>query len=1184
MIDAVLRCSTEVSGMADHDLDLAGCTLGDFVLIEKIGEGGYGAVYRCQQRGLQRSAVIKVLHARQRDSEVARERFQREAHLASHLHHPYAAHVYAFGVAEREHEELLWIAMELVDGVSLSAWLQSRGPMSLEQFVPFFERLADVVQAAHRRGIIHRDLKPSNVMVTVADDGRLLPKLIDFGIAKASPELAPVLTPMPDAGWNGSLVERAADDGPPRRRTLTPPEHLRPYPRTITDSQAAAGPGLTPRGVPFGSLPYMSPEQWTHADNVGPAADVYSLGVVAYEALTGSTPFRCESVRSLHRQHLYDPVPSLHGPFSPDLNRILQRALGKQPHERHDSAVALAADFRAVLQASEREILRTSAQQWDARGRTPSLLLAGEVLADVQRLTRDLPSGALNSIECSYIAVSQRRARHLAWLRRALLVLAAMGAFGWFQYRAEQRAELARQVTEATITQAELEQGRAALLHGEPEAALHLGRAYERGDHSPSTAFMYARALQPRMAEQLRFASSAGRMWSAAFSPDGKQLVTTDDKNAQLWDAQTGRLEFTLPHGGVVYQAVYTANGTKLVTASADGAVRIWEAASGALVRELRRGDATPQYYAVAVSPDDKLVAAIDVNGGLVHIWEAANGALIADLRNDAWNSPAIAFSADARWLATTGGNDVHIFDTRTRTPAGTIRGPRIHSLAFDPTGPRLVTGAATGDAAIWEVPSGTRIHHLHELGDPVEAVAYSPDGRLVVTATRDGTEQIWRATSGEMQSLRHLSHGRIYAIEFDRASEHVLAANGDGTAVVTDIGLRTPANVLEGPQEILWRAHFDPSAHRVVGVSTNGAARIWDATAPYRRWSVPAMADDCGIVTTAEPDGRFIAVGCRDKATHVWDTARNELLGELPPVSPVPGDFTSAFPAVSATGDRAAIARGNTIEVFELPGGRLLRTIRHGAPVNAVAFSSVGRDLVSGAIDGSLLVTQDSGRSRTLPSAAAGIDAAAVLSDGRVISADAHGRLRIYDSRGTIRAELALPMRVMSLRIEGAHLVTVPSYFSLGAPPVLIDLEHDRIVAPLEGHTGRVFSARWVAGHQILTAGGDGTARLWDGATGQLRQLYRGGSRLLTDASLTSDGMVMAGGIDGALHFWDPASGRRLWALPVQTSQIIGIHVEGDDIVTRGFAGELSRWKLPKPGDVIEACGGQYRRAIVPR
>jgi hypothetical protein len=222
------------------------------------------------------------------------------------------------------------------------------------------------------------------------------------------------------------------------------------------------------------------------------------------------------------------------------------------------------------------------------------------VLANASQGTGALEQ--LSEIECSFLAASQRRARGLKWIRRSLVVLAALTALGGGVYwsvmqnrMAAQRAEhqlqvaqeearAAQRVADATATQAETGQGRSALLYGEPEAQLHLGRAYHRGDHSPSTAFMYARALQPRLTGLARFASLSGRMWSAAFSPDGRQIVTTDDRGAQVWDAQTYRRLFQLPHGDTVYQAVYSADGAKLVTAGSDGAVRIWDAASGALV------------------------------------------------------------------------------------------------------------------------------------------------------------------------------------------------------------------------------------------------------------------------------------------------------------------------------------------------------------------------------------------------------------------------------------------------------------------------------------------------------------------------------------------------------------------------------------------------------------------------
>src|SRR5215468_11404798 len=156
--------------------DLSGRKLAEFVLRARIGEGGFGAVYRCEQPLLGREAVVKVLHPRLRHNNVVLQRFLREAQLASQLDHPCAAHVYAFGA---EPDGVLWIAMELVKGTTLEAWLRKRGAMPPEEFVPVFECVAEAVNCAHERGIVHRDLKPSNVMLT-EHGGRRIAKLLDF--------------------------------------------------------------------------------------------------------------------------------------------------------------------------------------------------------------------------------------------------------------------------------------------------------------------------------------------------------------------------------------------------------------------------------------------------------------------------------------------------------------------------------------------------------------------------------------------------------------------------------------------------------------------------------------------------------------------------------------------------------------------------------------------------------------------------------------------------------------------------------------------------------------------------------------------------------------------------------------------------------------------------------------------
>jgi WD40 repeat protein/serine/threonine protein kinase len=1148
------------------DPDFAGRTLGGIILREKIGEGGYGVVYRGQQLMLERDVVVKVLHERRRD-DVEQKRFLREAQLAAQLEHPYAVHVYSFGV--EPDDGLRWIAMELVHGITLADWLKTRGPMPLERFVRFFECVTDVVHAAHTCRIVHRDLKPSNIMVIERGD-REFPKLLDFGIAKVISEVAP---PAPESGPDEPLAgsdELVDETGTGEGVTVRLRERL-----------------LTLPGVAMGSRAYMSPEQWRMAWFVGPETDIYALGVIAYQALTGRLPFTVESSGEYYEKHLRATVPPLGGDFSPDLDRVIQRALAKRPEDRHRNALELGSELRAVLQAQPSEQLRSLAQVWDARERSPALLLQdGELMR--------APTGAVGKIERAYLTDSQRRARRTWWFRRSLVALAAATALGGLQYRstvhadlaeqqarlAEQQTRAARELAEARVTESEVEQARQALLHGESsEAVRHLEPVYQRGEHSLGVRFIFARALQPRMSELARFTSSSGRMWSAMFAPDGKRVLTADDKSAQMWDAESSQLLFTMSHGDTVYQAVFSPDGSRIITAGGDGTVRIWNAATGAPIRELRyQGSGAKQwrYYAVAMSSHS--VAAIDTTGRAAHVWNAETGAQIAELDNDAPGMALLAFSADGHWIATTGRNEVRVFDTSTWRRAVTIAGPRIRSLSFDPTGPRLAVGTYDGVASIWEIPSGVRARRLREAGASVDAIAFSRDGMLVATASRDGAEQVWDAMSGGLQTEFNSHHDKVYAIEFSPAGDLMLSAGAGGAVVISNVATGMPVTRLEGPTGLVFAAHFDPESRRVVGASFDGTSRVWDAASPYRRWGSPEIGPECDTAASLVPDQRFIALSCGNHGTRVWDTARGELLAELPGVTTVEGNYSSALPALTVTGDRAAIARGSTVELYALPSGQLLRTIVHPAAVNAVAFAPAGHDLVSGAVDGSLRITHDEGDPITLPASTAGIDAAAILADGRVVVADASDRLRVIGrDRNTLLMDLAAPSRVRLLRPspDGTRLITIATT-SEPAPPVLWDLDQHRLVARLDGHVGRVFTARFVAGggHEILTAGADGTARLWDAATGSPRQIFRGDSHSLADAALAPDGaVIVAGGSDGILRFWDTSNGRLLWTLQAHSSYVIGVHWEGSELVTRSRAGDVARWAFPPADKIIEAC-----------
>jgi serine/threonine-protein kinase len=217
----------------------------------------------------------------------------------------------------------MWIAMELVDGMPLRELLRQSGPQPLDTFVPLFERLCEVVQSAHDQGIVHRDIKPANVMV-IERAGRLLPKLLDFGVAK--------LVALGDAlaAAEVGLASAAMD-----WRRLT---HL---------------------GQILGSPAYMAPEQWRDAATAGPPADQYALALLAYEALTGARAFAATTVQAFAEQHRVLPLPALPSHLPAALHAVLSRATDKLTERRFSSVTELANAIRcaALGAASEGAII-----------------------------------------------------------------------------------------------------------------------------------------------------------------------------------------------------------------------------------------------------------------------------------------------------------------------------------------------------------------------------------------------------------------------------------------------------------------------------------------------------------------------------------------------------------------------------------------------------------------------------------------------------------------------------------------------------------------------------------------------------------------------------------------------------------------------------------------------------------
>src|SRR5918993_4499485 len=288
---------------------LVGQNLGHYKILDQLGAGGMGVVYRAQDTKLGRQVALKVLPMGNTASEEAVERFRREARTASSLNHPNICTIYGFD----EHGGQLYLAMELLDGEPLDRRLSGR-PLELRNMLDIAAQVADALDAAHAEGILHRDVKPANIFLT----RRGPVKVLDFGLAKLSPEY--------------------------RRRSGrmdVPTQHI---PEHFTSAV----------GTTVGTIAYMSPEQ-ARGDDVDPRTDLFSFGVVLYEMCTGRPSFPGHTTAVVFDGILNrDPVPpsTLNAMLPPELDRIISKALEKDRGLRYQTAADIGADLKRLRRDS----------------------------------------------------------------------------------------------------------------------------------------------------------------------------------------------------------------------------------------------------------------------------------------------------------------------------------------------------------------------------------------------------------------------------------------------------------------------------------------------------------------------------------------------------------------------------------------------------------------------------------------------------------------------------------------------------------------------------------------------------------------------------------------------------------------------------------------------------------------
>jgi len=652
----------------------------EYNIEKELGRGGMAIVYKAVQENLGREVALKVLPQGMTHDEKTVERFHREAQSAAQLNHTNIVTIFDEGELNGVH----YMAMEYLKGRDLHEIVQEEGPVSPDEAVSLIAPVADALGYAHEQGTVHRDVKSSNVMVT--DVGR--PVLMDFGIAYAG-----------------------------------------------SDSR------LTQTGTVLGTPEYMSPEQ-ARGNDVDARGDLYSLGVVLYESLTGKMPHTGGHPMSVVYKVLhesYTPPSQINSNIPDWLEQIIAKLLKKDPDDRYQTGQEAADALESKDPGEKVEV--------------PSP--TGDGAGDAEDVAMD-PGGGGGDAEPAKTQVYRP------------------GEDG----PEEPEPEPAGMTETATATEEEQVQES----EQEIEEAVTTDGS---GDEPQRQRLHIVRTLE----------GNADWVNAVSFSPDGQYALSGADGNTiKLWEVVTGR-EIQTFHG-LTEQPISVAlspEGNRLVSETSDGIVRPWDVDRGESIRTTENN--SEAVLGSTFSPDGKHILSGGDASGTLHLWDTETGDLVRRFDDNDEAIFSVAFSPDGDYVLSGSGQSgtlklwdpdtgevVRIFDE------GDWDSTYVFSVAFSPNGKYALSGSDDMTARLWDVESGKLLRTFEGHSGLVIAVAFSPDGQYVLSGSSDMTVQLWKVEDGSLGYVFEGDAEGVNAIAFSPDGRYVLSGSKD-----EDVKLWTP-------------------------------------------------------------------------------------------------------------------------------------------------------------------------------------------------------------------------------------------------------------------------------------------------------------------------------------------------------------------------------------------------------